>query len=188
MRIIAGKARSLPLKTIEGFDTRPTTDRIKETLFNIIQNQIPGATFLDLFSGSGAIGLEAISRGAHQAYFVENNKKAADCIAENIHFTKFDKQCTLMCMDVLAALKKLEGTVTFDVVFMDPPYQKLHEKNVIAYLKDSTLINEDTLIIVEASLDTTFEYLEEYGFEATKLKQYKTNQHVFIYRKECSGI
>lgn len=75
MRIIAGTARSLPLKTIEGKDTRPTTDRIKETLFNIIQMDVPRASFLDLFAGSGAIGLEALSRGANEAVFVENNKK-----------------------------------------------------------------------------------------------------------------
>ena len=83
MRIIAGTARSLPLKTIEGTDTRPTTDRIKETLFNMIQNEIPGAFFLDLFAGSGQIGLEAVSRGAQYAVFVENNRKACACI-ENL--------------------------------------------------------------------------------------------------------
>ena len=77
MRIIAGTARSMPLKTIPGMDTRPTTDRIKETLFNIIQIEVPGCYFLDLFSGSGAIGLEAVSRGAQKAVLVENNRKAA---------------------------------------------------------------------------------------------------------------
>ena len=80
MRVIAGSARRLTLKTIEGMDTRPTTDRIKETLFNMIQNDIYGCTFLDLFSGSGAIGIEALSRGAKEAVFVEKNPKAADCI------------------------------------------------------------------------------------------------------------
>lgn len=79
MRIIAGTARSLPLKTIEGRETRPTTDRIKETLFNMIHNDMPGCYFLDLFAGSGQIGLEALSRGASYAVFVENNKKAAAC-------------------------------------------------------------------------------------------------------------
>ena len=77
MRIIAGTARSMPLKTIEGRDTRPTTDRIKETLFNIIQSEVPGSVFLDLFAGSGGIGLEAVSRGAKKAVFVENSRKAA---------------------------------------------------------------------------------------------------------------
>ena len=92
MRIIAGTARSLPLKTIEGMDTRPTTDRIKETLFNMLQNDVPGSYFLDLFAGSGQIGLEAVSRGARYAVFVENNKKACACIEDNIHFTKFDRE------------------------------------------------------------------------------------------------
>ena len=89
MRIIAGTARSLPLKTIEGRDTRPTTDKTKETLFNVLQFEVPGSYFLDLFAGSGQIGLEAVSRGAAYAVFVENNKKAAACIEDNIRFTKF---------------------------------------------------------------------------------------------------
>ena len=92
MRIIAGTARSLPLKTIEGLETRPTTDKIKETLFNMLQNDVPGCYFLDLFAGSGQIGLEAISRGALYAVFIENNRKAAKCIEDNIAFTKF-KSC-----------------------------------------------------------------------------------------------
>ena len=103
MRIIAGTARSMPLKTIEGKDTRPTTDRIKETLFNILQMDVPGSVFLDLFAGSGGIGLEAVSRGAKKAVFVENSKKAAACIQENIRFTKFTSSCDLKCMDALSA-------------------------------------------------------------------------------------
>ena len=90
MRVIAGKARSLRLKTPDGMDTRPTTDRIKETLFNMIQGEIPGCIFLDLFAGSGGIGIEALSRGAAHAYFVENGKEAISCIQENIAFTKFE--------------------------------------------------------------------------------------------------
>ena len=89
MRVIAGTAKRLQLKTLDGLDTRPTTDRIKETLFNMINLEIPGAVFLDLFAGSGGIGLEAISRGAKRAVFVEQNRKAAACIQENIQFTKF---------------------------------------------------------------------------------------------------
>ena len=80
MRVIAGSARSLPLKTVEGLETRPTTDRIKETLFNMLQTKVPGSRFLDLFSGSGAIGIEALSRGAAEAYFVEYSKPCITCI------------------------------------------------------------------------------------------------------------
>ena len=88
MRVIAGTARRLQLKTIEGDGTRPTTDRIKETLFNMLQYDLAECRFLDLFSGSGAIGIEALSRGAKRAWFVENNPAAVKCIKENLQFTK----------------------------------------------------------------------------------------------------
>ena len=183
MRIIAGTARSLPLKTIEGPDTRPTTDRIKETLFNMLQRDIPGSYFLDLFAGSGQIGLEALSRGASYAVFVENGKKAAACVEENIRFTKFDKESKLIASDVMTALRSMEGKYKFDLIFMDPPYRKEFEKEVLTYLKDSSLLKEDSAIIVEASLDTDFSYLDELGYEMLKCKKYKTNMHVFVQRK-----
>lgn len=183
MRIIAGSARSLPLKTIDGMDTRPTTDKIKETLFNILQADIPGSYFLDLFAGSGQIGLEAVSRGASYAVFVENSRRAAKCIEDNIHFTKFDTQTKLMQTDVLAALRTLEGQYQFDIIFMDPPYHQQLEEQVLAYLQKSSLIKEDTLIIIEASLDTDFDYLDEMGYEVVKYKKYKTNAHMFVRRK-----
>ena len=104
MRVIAGEARSLPLKTPEGQDTRPTTDRIKETLFNILQGDIPGSIFVDLCSGSGGIGIEAISRGAKRAYFAENAVKAAKCIQDNLSFTKFTDRAVLLKQDVVSAL------------------------------------------------------------------------------------
>jgi 16S rRNA (guanine966-N2)-methyltransferase len=182
MRIIAGTARSLPLKTVEGLDTRPTTDKIKETLFNMLQPDIPGAYFLDLFSGSGQIGLEALSRGAAYAVFVENNRKAAKCIEENIAFTKFTKESRLMTADVISALHQLDGRYTFDVIFMDPPYRQELEKDVLAFLSRSALLKPDTRIIVEAALDTDFSYLGELGFTVEKFKKYRTNMHVFIQR------
>lgn len=180
MRIIAGSARSLPLKTIEGRDTRPTTDRIKETLFNMLNPELSGCLFLDLFAGSGQIGLEAISRGAQKAVFVENNKKAVNCIQENIAFTRFTEQSTLMHMDVVSAIRRMEGKEIFDIIFMDPPYKKGMEQEVLSVLADSSIINEDTLIVVEAALDTEFSYLAELGYRITKEKRYKTNMHVFL--------
>ena len=120
MRVIAGSARRLLLKTIEGMDTRPTTDRIKETLFNMLNTQIPGCTFLDLFSGSGAIGIEALSRGAKQAFFVESNPEAVSCIRENLSRTHLEEGALVLNCDVIAGLKKLEGRNTrFDIIFMD---------------------------------------------------------------------
>lgn len=180
MRIIAGSKRSLPLKTIEGKDTRPTTDRIKETLFNMIQNDVPGSYFLDLFSGSGQIGLEAVSRGARYAVFVENNKKAAACIAENIRFTKSEKESLLLQMDVIPAMRSMEGKYKFDVIFMDPPYGNLLEKEALEYLQNSSLLKENALIIVELALDTNYSYVTELGYHIVKEKCYKTNMHLFL--------
>ena len=182
MRIIAGTARSLPLKTIEGKDTRPTTDKTKETLFNVMQFDVPGAYFLDLFAGSGQMGLEALSRGAAYAVFVENSRKAASCIEDNIQFTKFDKVSRLMMTDAVTAVRTLEGKYKFDIVFMDPPYNKELEKEVLSTLSDSDILKDDTLIVVEASNDTDFDYLTELGYEIVKEKIYKTNKHVFIKR------
>lgn len=180
MRIIAGTARSLPLKSVEGMETRPTTDRIKETLFNMLQGEVPGSYFLDLFAGSGQIGLEALSRGAAYAVFVDNGKRPAACIEDNIRFTKFEKVSKVYPSDVLSALRAMEGKYQFDIIFMDPPYNQQLEKEVLRHLATSSLCKEDTTIIVEASLNTTFDYLEEYGFTLHKLKTYKTNVHAFI--------
>jgi len=180
MRVIAGKARRLNLKTIPGNETRPTTDRIKETLFNILQPEMAGCRFLDLFSGSGAIGIEALSRGAEQAVFVEKNPRACACIRENLSFTKLAENGKLLNMDVLQALRSLEGGEAFDCIFMDPPYEHDLEKTVLEYLAGSTLADENTLIIVEADLSTDFSYVEDYGLEVVRSKEYKTNKHVFI--------
>ena len=118
MRVIAGTAKRLQLKTVEGMDTRPTTDRIKETLFNIILAEVPGAVFLDLCAGSGAIGIEALSRGAKKAYFVENGREACACIQKNLHTTHFEEEAILLKQDVLSALDVASGTETYvDPVF-----------------------------------------------------------------------
>ncbi len=180
MRIIAGTARSLPLKSIEGRDTRPTTDRIKETLFNILQSDIAGSSFLDLFAGSGQIGLEALSRGASHAVFVENNKKACACIEENIRFTRFTPSSRLLAMEVLSALRTLEGTDTFDCIFMDPPYRSGLEQEALTYLSSSGLLSENGVIVIETAMDTDISYVEDLGFVITREKKYKTNKHIFV--------
>lgn len=181
MRVIAGTARSLRLKTPEGLETRPTADRIKETLFNMLMPYLSGAVFVDLFAGSGGIGIEAISRGARKAYFVENAQKALDCINENLAHTRFNEQAVVLKQDVFAALR---GSIKddVDVIFMDPPYEQLYEKRALEILSEAEYVTEDTLIVVEATLDTNFDYVERLGFEVTKEKRYKTNKHVFIKR------
>ena len=182
MRVIAGSARSLRLKTLEGMETRPTTDRIKETLFNMIGPSMYDCIFLDLFAGSGGIGIEALSRGAKEAVFVEKNPKAMECVKENLKFTHLDKKGTTLTKDVMNALYQLEGEKVFDFVFMDPPYNMDLERRVLEYLSGSDLIYEDTVIIIEASLETDFSYLSQMGFSLIKEKKYKTNKHVFVER------
>lgn len=180
MRVIAGSAKSMPLKTIPGTDTRPTTDRIKETLFNMLQPYLCDCRFLDIFSGSGAIGIEALSRGAYSCVFIEKNKKAAECIRENLKFTRLADSAELYCQDVFSALGVLEGSEPFGCIFMDPPYNRELEKQVLSVLSKASYVDEDTLIVVEASLETPFDYLEEYGFTMVKDKRYKTNRHIFL--------
>ncbi len=180
MRVIAGKAKHLPLQTIPGNGTRPTTDRIKETLFNILQEELSGIRFLDLFAGSGAIGIEALSRGAAQAVFVENNRRAVDCIRKNLLFTKLEPQAVVLRGDVFAVLKKMEGEKPFQIIFMDPPYGMDLEKQVLLQLADSSLLAEETLLVVEAAKKTDFSYLPGLGYEILRKKEYQTNLHLFL--------
>lgn len=180
MRVIAGSARRIQLKTPVGDATRPTTDRIKETLFNMLQPELADCRFLDIFSGSGAIGIEALSRGALAAVFIENNKEALDCMRDNLKRTRLEDKAVVLAGDYLSALQNLNNRgECFDIIFMDPPYHMDYEKRVLEYLKDSSLLHEDSLIIFEAALDTRVDDLEEMGYAVCKIKEYKTNKHIF---------
>ncbi len=184
MRVIAGTARRLRLVTPEGNDTRPTQDRIKETLFNMIQNQVPGAVFIDLFAGSGGIGIEALSRGAVRAVFVENNVNAYKCILENLKTTHFEEQATVLKQDVVLGLRSIKEKET-DIIFIDPPYHGELYERTLSQLSEMNYVTANTMIIVEADLNLDFSFAENYGFEVRREKEYKTNKHVFLYRKEA---
>ena len=184
MRVIAGKAKRLQLKTPQGIGTRPTTDRIKETLFNMIQDELYDIYFLDLFSGSGAIGIEALSRGARNACFVEQNKAAADIIRENLEFTHLSEQAEVLTCSAVTALNMLQGKERFHVVFMDPPYGKGLEKEVLQNPLFHQILHEKALIIVEADLETVLSKNELTGFRFLKEKIYKTNKHIFLEKSE----
>lgn len=183
MRVIAGTARSLPLKTPQGLDTRPTTDRIKETLFNMLQADVPGALFIDLFSGSGGIGIEALSRGAGKAYFVDQSPAAVSCIRQNLLFTKMQDRAIVLKQDACSALSGIREKRA-DIIFLDPPYHSGYEKNVLELLSRMPYVTSDTLVVVEASLDTDFSWLCGLGYYMEKDKRYKTNRHAFIRRLE----
>ncbi len=178
MRVIAGKCRSLNLKTPKGLNTRPTQDRIKETLFNMIQNDLGDCVFVDVFAGSGGIGIEALSRGARHCYFIDNNKEAVECITENLKFTKLFNDATILKNDYIASLS-LINEKEVDIVFMDPPYEAGYEGALFDTLYNKPYITENTLIILEASLNKDFSFE---GFDIIKEKRYKTNKHIFFRR------
>ncbi len=181
MRVIAGKARRLPLITPEGKDTRPTTDRIKETLFNIIQDEIPGSVFLDLFSGSGGIAIEALSRGAEKAVLVEFGKEPLRCIQANLAKTRLADQAVVLPVEVTYGISKLEKMgQAFDIIYADPPYRKGFEAKLADLLSHSGIVKEDTLVILETALDTSVDYVDENYYDVVRIKEYKTNKHVFL--------
>ncbi len=183
MRVIAGKAKSLKLKTPEGPGTRPTTDRIKETLFNMIQDQIPGCLFIDLFAGSGGIGIEALSRGARHVYFVDSGREAAACIQENLSFTKLSGDATLQKQDVFTALAGICEKEA-DIVFMDPPYRAGYEEKVFEILSHMPYVTENTLLIWETEIGKETGFLRKLGYEVIREKRYRTNKHVFAMRSK----
>ena len=148
MRIISGKARGTKLFTLDGLDTRPTLDRVKESLFNIINEEIQDATVLDLFSGSGAIGLEFASRGARKVYLCDNSKKAMEIIKKNIEKTHFENFVETYNCDFKEALKKLDNE-KINIIYIDPPYETDYIKQSLEILSSMNCINENTLIICE---------------------------------------
>lgn len=181
MRVIAGKAKRLPLTAPEGKDTRPTTDRIKETLFNIIQDDVPGSIFLDLFSGSGAIGIEALSRRAKKAYLVEFGKEPLKCIRANLAKTRLTEDAVVLPVEVTYAISKLEKTgQVFDIIYADPPYDKEFEPKIADLIAHSGIVREGTMVIIESALRTQVDYVDEEVYELIKIKEYKTNKHVFL--------
>ncbi len=187
MRVIAGSARRLNLMTPKGRAVRPTTDRIKETLFNMIQSEVPGSRFLDLFAGSGGIGIEALSRGAQRCVFADSSRDSAACIRANLDHTGLTDRSLVMLCDYRRALSRLSGRERFDIVFLDPPYQQNLEREALQMLDSRDLVADDGLIIIESVLGEDFTDSVPDGYIVERIKEYKTNQHVFL-RKENKGI
>ena len=181
MRVIAGIARSVPLITPRGLETRPTSDQIKETLFNMLQGYTEGANFLDLYAGSGQIGIEALSRGAEFAAFVEKSDEAVKCIKANVDKTKFADKSMILKLEVLSGIRALElEKKRFDIVFLDPPYNQGLEQGILTALVGSAILNDEVIIIVEASKNTDFSFVDYLGLKIVKDKIYKNNRHLFL--------
>lgn len=182
MRVIAGTARSTPLCTPSGMDTRPTTDRIKETLFNILQFSLRDRPFLDLFAGSGAMGIEALSRGASYAVLIDASREAADCIRKNLAKCHFEQRAELLQTDVSSGLFRIAGRreLRSPLVFMDPPYDKGLELPALSALMQSGLLTEESIVVVETSLSGNLSAAEGLGYEVFREKKYKNQKHVFL--------
>lgn len=148
MRIISGKARGTKLYTLEGLTTRPTLDRVKESIFNIIQSKIQDSTVLDLFAGSGAIGLEMISRGASKAILCDKSKDAIEIIEKNIEKTHMKDKVELYNLDFENCIDKVK-TIKFDIIYLDPPYNTNYISKALNKIVDLDIVKQEGLIIVE---------------------------------------
>ncbi len=160
MRIVAGKRKGLTIRTIESDSTRPTRDVVREALFSILTNRISDSVFLDLFAGSGAIGIEAISRGAEFAYFSDINPQCIKVINENIAKAKFEEESKVFKADYKLVLNKLKD-IKFDIIYIDPPYNKGIGIDAMNIISENEMLSEDGVIILET--DTNEEVPEVIG-------------------------
>jgi len=148
MRVIAGKVRGLNLRTIESDSTRPTRDMVREALFSILMSDIPDCRFLDLFSGSGAIGIEALSRGASCCMFIDSNPQCIKVIKENIEKANFQKESEVYDTDYKKAINKIKQNA-FDIIYVDPPYHKGMGIDAIAQISEKDILSENGVIVLE---------------------------------------
>ncbi len=184
MRIISGKARGTRLNTLEGLDTRPTLDRIKESLFNIVQNQIYNSRVLDLFAGSGALGLETLSRGASKATLCDNSNKAIKIIKENIIKTHFENETQIINEDYKKALKILKNE-KFDIIFLDPPYETQFDIQALEIIIENEILSNEGIIILETDKEKEKkEMLDKLDINVYDLRSYGRVSLFFLNRKE----
>jgi len=148
MRVISGSARGTVLHSIEDISTRPTLDRVKESLFNIIQNDIEDTTVLDLFAGSGAIGIEFLSRRAKQVYFCDKSSKAVAMIEKNLEKTKLKEKAIVYNKDYIDCINTVKN-IKFDIIFLDPPYKEEFALDAIEKISNLQLLKDDGIIIIE---------------------------------------
>ena len=179
MRVITGKARGVQLKTPDGLTTRPTTDRVKEALFSIIQFEIPGAAVLDLFGGTGQLGIEALSRGAKSAVFVDAGEPACRLIRENLKRTRLEADAKVIRSDYLTYLKNCRET--FQIIFLDPPYAEVFLENALKCIAEIDILQSGGIIVAERPLGKELPW-EFDGF--TRSRDYKYgNTLLTVYRK-----
>ena len=184
MRIIAGSFKNRSITAPKGVETRPTSSKVRGALFNICQNYIENALFLDLFAGSGAMGIEALSRGASKAIFIDDSSASCRCIQANLKALNLEERGEVICRDALTALKGLQRrNVQCDIVYIDPPYQMFPVENLLAPFRDSLLAADGILFLEEAAIDIPdssfrgFEELSRREYGKTVLYQLKKEVH-----------
>ena len=179
MRVITGKARGVQLKTPEGLLTRPTADKVKEACFSIINFDIPGARVLDLFGGTGQLGIEALSRGADSAVFIDSREDACKLIRENLKRTKLESQGKVIRSDYMDYLKRCKEK--FNIIFLDPPYAEVFLENALNRITEIDILYSDGIIVTERPLGKELPYEFE-GY--TRSRDYKYGKILLtIYRK-----
>ena len=174
MRIISGEKRGAKLITLSGDDTRPTTDRVKESLFNIIQFSIRGARVLDLFAGSGGLGLECISRGAEYACFTDVNSEAVKIVNSNIEKLGFADRTKVVCGDYT---RMLSGSEKYDIIFLDPPYASDYIQKALELIKNNNVLTPRGIVVCETIKD---KQLNTDGFNTKKDVSYGITRLVFL--------
>ena len=179
MRVITGKARGVSLKTPDGMATRPTSDRVKEALFSVIQFDIPGSRVLDLFGGTGQLGIEALSRGAKSAVFVDAAESACKLIQDNLKKTKLAEDAKVVRSDYMEYLRRCKET--FDIIFLDPPYAEVFLENSLNFISEIDILQTNGIIVTERPLDKELPW-DFPGF--TRSKDYKYgNTLITLFRK-----
>ncbi|HZK57827.1 MAG TPA: 16S rRNA (guanine(966)-N(2))-methyltransferase RsmD [Clostridia bacterium] len=172
MRVISGKARGHTLKSSGGLDIRPTTDRVKESIFNIIQTRLCGSVIIDLFAGSGGLGIEALSRNADKAYFIDSNKNSIQTIRENLKKTNLINNSKVVRADALNGIIGLsQHKVKADIIFLDPPYSKGFIEPTLEAILSYDILQSDGIVIVEHNTK------DEAPDNIHKLKKYRTNRY-----------
>ena len=178
MRIITGSARGTKLNTLEGDLTRPTAERVKEAVFSMIQFDIEGRRVLDLFAGSGQLGLEALSRGAVEAVFIDSSREACDIVRSNIKKTHFEDKCTVHCTDYAAYIRTARAGTKFDIVFVDPPYDTHLSDRALTKLLASDLLSENAIIVLETGSEFDPEGFE--NAQAVKTAKYAKSTYITL--------
>ena len=179
MRVITGKARGIVLKTPSGMATRPTADRVKEAIFNIIQFDIPTASVLDLFGGTGQLGIEALSRGANRAVFIDEREDACKLIKENLKRTKLEAYGRVIRSDYMPYLKSCKDK--FDIILLDPPYAEVYLENSLKMITEIDILQSGGIIVTERPLGKDLPW-EFPGFERSRDYKYGKTL-ITIYRK-----